>query len=303
MKNLDSSQIPYHSDRLMRAAPNRYKMVVRVANRAKRNDFEGIDRSRIVQLKPVCGAIIKMTEEMNPPIAIESEVPTQKRINVSVNSAKTSFKKLANPQTWDTMVRWIDSSICQINPEAISYYGCKLIDLYPSRTCHELAEIIFLQKSARIAGVDFRKETPKLKQIIAGVSGWKLPEVVHSCVETILEIACIYGIEETLEKQKLRVIDIFALAFLNKRAIDTDIAWLKDTEESLKILSGKESALFKALMICCTADSASVFFKHRSLAAANHQLLSKTGHFLLNRDLSEAVDFKLRKARKLTTSH
>lgn len=65
--NFDSSQIMYRADELMKAASNRYRITVQVANRAKRRRYEDIDSVEDPMMKPVIRAIIEMSDELTQP--------------------------------------------------------------------------------------------------------------------------------------------------------------------------------------------------------------------------------------------
>jgi DNA-directed RNA polymerase subunit omega len=65
--HFDSTQIAYRAEELIGAASNRYKIVVQVAQRAKkrhRYEAENIDDPHI---KPVMRAIIEMSDELTDP--------------------------------------------------------------------------------------------------------------------------------------------------------------------------------------------------------------------------------------------
>ncbi|WP_072013907.1 DNA-directed RNA polymerase subunit omega [Myxosarcina sp. GI1] len=65
MKTSDTSQVMFCTDELMNAASNRYRIVVQVANRAKRRRYEDMDnyQNESVQ-KPVNRAIVEMSDEL-----------------------------------------------------------------------------------------------------------------------------------------------------------------------------------------------------------------------------------------------
>jgi DNA-directed RNA polymerase subunit omega len=65
--NFDSSQIMYRTDKLMKAASNRYKITVQVANRAKRNRYSEIDSIDDPLMKPAIRAIIELSDELALP--------------------------------------------------------------------------------------------------------------------------------------------------------------------------------------------------------------------------------------------
>ncbi len=63
----DSVQIMYRSQELMKAASNRYRITVQVANRAKRRRYEDIDNIEDPMMKPAIRAIIEMSDELTQP--------------------------------------------------------------------------------------------------------------------------------------------------------------------------------------------------------------------------------------------
>ena len=64
--NFDSAQIMYRSEELLKAASNRYKITVQVANRAKRRRYEGYFEDNYY-MKPPILAIIEMSDELTQP--------------------------------------------------------------------------------------------------------------------------------------------------------------------------------------------------------------------------------------------
>lgn len=64
--NFDSAQIMYRSQELLKAASNRYKITVQVANRAKRRRYEGYFEDNYY-MKPPILAIIEMSDELTQP--------------------------------------------------------------------------------------------------------------------------------------------------------------------------------------------------------------------------------------------
>ncbi|MGF1487427.1 MAG: DNA-directed RNA polymerase subunit omega [Prochloraceae cyanobacterium] len=66
-KTFDSVQIMYRSQELMKAASNRYRITVQVANRAKRRRYEDIDNIEDPMMKPAIRAIIEMSDELTQP--------------------------------------------------------------------------------------------------------------------------------------------------------------------------------------------------------------------------------------------
>lgn len=70
---LDSGQIMYRSDELMKAASNRYRITVQIAKRAKKRRSEDKDKDIDEIMKPVLRAILEMSDELTQPeIIIDS---------------------------------------------------------------------------------------------------------------------------------------------------------------------------------------------------------------------------------------
>lgn len=63
----DSNQILRRTEDLIRAASNRYRITVQVANRAQRRRFEEFDNYDDPKMKPVLRAIIEMSDELTQP--------------------------------------------------------------------------------------------------------------------------------------------------------------------------------------------------------------------------------------------
>ncbi len=61
------SQIMYRAEELIGAAPNRYRITVQVANRAKRRRYEDFDNVEESIMKPVLRAILEMSDELTQP--------------------------------------------------------------------------------------------------------------------------------------------------------------------------------------------------------------------------------------------
>ncbi|MFO5441657.1 MAG: DNA-directed RNA polymerase subunit omega, partial [Dolichospermum sp.] len=61
------SQIMHRAEELISAASNRYRITVRVANRAKRRRYEDFENNEDSIMKPVLRAIIEMSDELNQP--------------------------------------------------------------------------------------------------------------------------------------------------------------------------------------------------------------------------------------------
>ena len=334
--NLNTSKIMYRADELMNAAPNRYRMVVQVANRAKRQHFEEVDAYNDSALKPINRAIIEIADELTQVeiiaennISVSSSISETQLNNKSLlkqsNSSSLSpsglagrrlgsnynlqlLKRLADPQAWNMMVGWINSSVCKIDLDAARISTQRLIDKHPTKSSRQMAEILFLHKSAQVAGVDLVRAIPRSEQIIRVLSGWDLPSVAKLCTEMVFQIAIIYQMEQSIEEQKLYITSVFALALLNEQAIDAKLTWLKYSEPNITLVAIGLSALAKATMVCFIANSACVFFEHQSLVAAGEtdKLLTKAGNFLFEVSSSHAtqnqIDIKLSKAKELTAS-
>jgi DNA-directed RNA polymerase subunit omega len=65
--SFDSNQIMYRAEELMKAASNRYRITVQVANRAKRRRYEEFDNMDDPMMKPAIRAIIEMSDELTQP--------------------------------------------------------------------------------------------------------------------------------------------------------------------------------------------------------------------------------------------
>ena len=65
--SFDSSQIMYRAEELMKAASNRYRITVQVANRAKRRRYEDFENLDDPMMKPAIRAIIEMSDELTQP--------------------------------------------------------------------------------------------------------------------------------------------------------------------------------------------------------------------------------------------
>lgn len=57
-------QITYKTEELLEAADNRFKITIKVANRAKRRKYEDIDIIDDPMIKPVIRAILEMVDEI-----------------------------------------------------------------------------------------------------------------------------------------------------------------------------------------------------------------------------------------------
>lgn len=69
------SQVMQRSEDLINAAPNRYRITVQVANRAKRRRYEDFENNEDSIMKPVLRAIIEMSDELTQPEII-GELPS-----------------------------------------------------------------------------------------------------------------------------------------------------------------------------------------------------------------------------------
>jgi DNA-directed RNA polymerase subunit omega len=65
--SLESMQLMYRAEDLIRAASNRYRITVQVANRAKRRRYEDFENNEDSGIKPVMRAIIEMSDELTQP--------------------------------------------------------------------------------------------------------------------------------------------------------------------------------------------------------------------------------------------
>lgn len=65
--SFDSNEIVNRSEELMKAASNRYKITIQVANRAKRRRYEDFDSFDDSMMKPVLRAIVEMSDELTQP--------------------------------------------------------------------------------------------------------------------------------------------------------------------------------------------------------------------------------------------
>ncbi len=71
--SLNSGELIYRTDRLMNAASNRYRIVVQVANRAKRRRYEEVETLDTPMMKPVIRAVIEMSDELTEPEILGDE--------------------------------------------------------------------------------------------------------------------------------------------------------------------------------------------------------------------------------------
>jgi DNA-directed RNA polymerase subunit omega len=73
--SVDSAELGRRAEELIKAASNRYRIVVQVANRAKRRRYEDFDNIDEQMMKPVLRAIVEMSDELMQPEII-SDVRT-----------------------------------------------------------------------------------------------------------------------------------------------------------------------------------------------------------------------------------
>lgn len=63
----ESHQITYKTEELLEVAENRFRITIKVANRAKRRKYEDIDIIEDPLVKPVIRAILEMVDEITQP--------------------------------------------------------------------------------------------------------------------------------------------------------------------------------------------------------------------------------------------
>jgi DNA-directed RNA polymerase subunit omega len=63
----ESHQLTYKTEELLYASENRFKITIKVAERAKRRKYEDIDIIEDPLIKPVIRAILEMVDEMTQP--------------------------------------------------------------------------------------------------------------------------------------------------------------------------------------------------------------------------------------------
>ena len=66
-QSFDSCHVMFRAEELMKAASNRYRITVQVANRAKRRRYEDYDNLDDPMMKPTIRAIIEMSDELTQP--------------------------------------------------------------------------------------------------------------------------------------------------------------------------------------------------------------------------------------------
>ena len=64
---IESHQVTYKTEELLYAADNRFKITVKIAERAKRRKYEDIDIIEDPLIKPVIRAILEMVDEITQP--------------------------------------------------------------------------------------------------------------------------------------------------------------------------------------------------------------------------------------------
>lgn len=65
--HIESYQIIYKTEELLSASKNRFKIAIKVAERAKRRRYEDIDIIEDALVKPVIRAILEMVDEITQP--------------------------------------------------------------------------------------------------------------------------------------------------------------------------------------------------------------------------------------------
>jgi len=65
--NIESRKIIYKTEELLEASENRFKITIKVAERAKRRKYEDIDIIEDPLVKPVIRAILEMVDEITQP--------------------------------------------------------------------------------------------------------------------------------------------------------------------------------------------------------------------------------------------
>ena len=65
--SIDTTQMMRRTEDLIKAASNRYRITVQVANRAQRRRFEEFDSIDESRMKPVLRAIVEMSDELTQP--------------------------------------------------------------------------------------------------------------------------------------------------------------------------------------------------------------------------------------------
>ena len=65
--NIESRKITYKTEELLEASENRFKITIKVAERAKRRKYEDVDIIEDPLIKPVIRAILEMVDEITQP--------------------------------------------------------------------------------------------------------------------------------------------------------------------------------------------------------------------------------------------
>jgi DNA-directed RNA polymerase subunit omega len=66
-KPIDPDEVMERMETLVEASSNRYRIVVQIANRAKRRRYEELDGDQEITIKPVIRTILEMSDELNEP--------------------------------------------------------------------------------------------------------------------------------------------------------------------------------------------------------------------------------------------
>ncbi|MGA7953546.1 MAG: DNA-directed RNA polymerase subunit omega [Gloeobacterales cyanobacterium] len=66
-KPIDPDEVMERMEALIEASSNRYRIVVQIANRAKRRRYEELDGDQEISIKPVIRTILEMSDELNEP--------------------------------------------------------------------------------------------------------------------------------------------------------------------------------------------------------------------------------------------
>jgi DNA-directed RNA polymerase subunit omega len=66
-KPIDPDEVMERMEALVEASSNRYRIVVQIANRAKRRRYEELDGDQEISIKPVIRTILEMSDELNEP--------------------------------------------------------------------------------------------------------------------------------------------------------------------------------------------------------------------------------------------
>ena len=64
---IESHQLTYKTEELLYASDNRFKITIKVAERAKRRKYEDIDIVEDPLIKPIIRAILEMVDEITQP--------------------------------------------------------------------------------------------------------------------------------------------------------------------------------------------------------------------------------------------